>query len=135
MDERALIKQAIEARTRAYCPYSGFAVGAALLGESGRVYLGCNVENASYPATNCAERTALFHAVSQGERQFIALALAAGKQGEAPSVVSPCGICLQALSEFDRGNMVLLLAAGPDDYHRITLAQLLPHRFGSAQLK
>lgn len=135
MDTRALIIEALAARGQAYCPYSGFAVGAALLGQSGRVYTGCNVENASYPATNCAERTALFHAVSKGERRFTALALAAGKAGEAPIVVSPCGICLQALSEFDDGDLKLILARDPDDFYEYSLKEMLPHRFGSEQLK
>ena len=96
-----LASLAFEARENSYSPYSNFMVGAALLGKSGKVYLGCNVENAAYGETMCAERTALFKAVSQGEREFLAIAIVGGKNGETSfSYCYPCGACRQALSEF-----------------------------------
>ena len=97
MDKKALIEQAIAARENAYTPYSHFKVGAALLGRSGRVYTGCNVENAGYTPTNCAERTALFKAVSEGEREFEAIAIVGSMEGEKNELVTgPCGVCRQA---------------------------------------
>lgn len=138
MDYRNLIEAALEARGHAYCPYSGFAVGAALLGVSGQVYAGCNVENAAYSVSNCAERTALFKAVSMGETAFSAIAVIAGETAhvdEMPGVVAPCGVCLQALSEFDDGEMEVILARSPSDYEVLTLSRLLPHRFSSADMK
>ena len=137
MDYRGLIEDALEARAHAYCPYSGFAAGAALLGVSGRVYSGCNIENASYSVCNCAERTALFKAVSVGETTFKAIAVVAGDVAhidEMPNTVAPCGVCLQALSEFDDGDMMVILARSPSDYEVLTLGQLLPHRFGAHDL-
>ena len=93
-----LIKQAIEARKQSYCPYSGFAVGAALLCGDGTVYTGCNIENASYSPTNCAERTAFFKAVSEGKREFVAIAIVGGS--EELQKCYPCGVCRQVMSEF-----------------------------------
>lgn len=118
-----LIDQARRARKNAYCPYSGFAVGAALLAESGAVYLGANCENVSFGGTVCAERAALSAAVTAGERRFVALAIAAGDQP-----VSPCGICRQALVEFG-DLMVLRAAAEGEDYCKDPLSALLPDAF------
>ncbi len=96
-----LMKQALEARKNAYCPYSGFAVGAALLCEDGMVYTGCNIENASYSPTNCAERTAFFKAVSEGKKEFLAIAIAGGaKDAEELEACYPCGVCRQVMAEF-----------------------------------
>ena len=104
VDYTVLVAQAMEARSRAYCPYSGFAVGAAVLGASARVFLGCNIENAAYSATICAERTALVSAYAAGERQIVALAVVA----ETPGPVSPCGVCRQVLLELAPGCAVAL---------------------------
>ena len=118
-----LIHQARIARQKAYCPYSGFAVGAALLAESGKVYLGVNCENASFGATICAERSALTAAVTAGERHFLALAIAAGDEP-----VKPCGICRQLLAEF--GDMAVYGAAvSGETIWESTLSALLPEAF------
>ena len=130
-----LIEMALEARSRAYCPYSGFAVGAALLARDGRVFLGCNVESSSFSPTNCAERTALFAAVAAGVREFVAIAVAGGP-AEAPPVdyISPCGVCRQALAEFNDGSMAVIMARSRDDYIERTLGELLPMSFGAKDL-
>lgn len=120
----ALARSAVE---NSYCPYSHYAVGAALLAESGRVYLGCNIENASFGLTNCAERTALFKAVSEGERAFETIAIASVNQtGSAPY---PCGACRQALNEF-APNLRVLVTWGENQVEKTTLPALLPHSFG-----
>jgi cytidine deaminase len=119
-----LISAALEARGRAYCPYSGFAVGAALLTASGELYRGCNIENSAYSVTVCAERTALFSAVSAGERSLEALAVVAA--GQAPP--RPCGPCLQALAEFNP-RLVLYLATPEGAVDETTLAELMPEPF------
>ena len=128
-----LLSEAMKARENSYCPYSGFAVGAALLTKDGTVYRGCNVENASYGATNCAERTALFAAVADGRRKgdFVAIAIAGGPKDGEPVPCSPCGICRQALSEFvDAAEFTVLWATGDGDaYAEHTLAELLPFGF------
>ncbi|HEY67245.1 MAG: cytidine deaminase [Chloroflexi bacterium] len=127
-DREGLIAQAQAARGRAYAPYSGYTVGAALLGKSGRVYTGCNVENAVYPLGICAERVAVVKAVSEGEREFVALAVVT-KSGAAP-----CGACRQTLREFG-GEIVILIADATGDYRETTLAELLPDGFSAADLE
>jgi homotetrameric cytidine deaminase len=127
VSDETLLALAREAMTRSYSPYSHFKVGAALLCEDGRVFQGCNIENASFGATNCAERTALFKAVSEGARSFTAIAIAA--EHEAPW---PCGICRQALNEFAPGLRVLVTWDGR--VAEASLQELLPHGFGPAQL-
>lgn len=137
MEYRALIEAALAARQYAYVPYSGFAVGAALLTKSGRVYTGCNIESASYTPSNCAERTAVFKAVSEGEREFSAIAVAAGPVGEKVPLaryVSPCGVCRQVLREFDKGDMLVILCRDVDDYQVHTLSELLPFSFGEEDM-
>lgn len=130
-----LAAAALQARERAYAPYSGFAVGAALLGKSGRVYTGCNVENVSFGATNCAERTALFHAVSEGEHNFSALFIAGGKAGGAPEAYCPpCGICRQVLAEFCPELFPVFLVKSTEDVAETTLAALLPGAFTKEEL-
>lgn len=125
----SLLKQAAAARERAYCPYSGFAVGAALLASSGRVYTGVNMENASFGGTICAERAALASAVTAGERKFSALAIVAG-DGPTP----PCGICRQLLAEF--GDIRVVYAdTALSDIRETTLAALLPEAFSSSSWK
>jgi len=126
-DHRALIRRAIEARERAYAPYSGYAVGAALLGKSGRVYTGCNVENAVYPLGICAERVAVFKAVSEGELEFVAIAVATDNGG------SPCGSCRQVLREFGV-DIVVLIADTAGAFRETTIEALLPDSFGAADL-
>ena len=100
-EKRTLVERALEARTFAYTPYSGFQVGAALLAKNGRIFTGCNIENAAYSPTNCAERTAVFKAVSEGIREFQAIAIVGGREGTEPvSLTAPCGVCRQVLMEF-----------------------------------
>ncbi len=121
IDKYALIEAAKEVRECAYAPYSEYKVGAALLAKSGRVYVGCNFENASFGAGTCAERVALGAAIAAGEREFIAIACVGGDG------VTPCGICRQALAEF--GDIAVYCADGCGDVREYTLAQLLPHGF------
>ena len=131
-----LINAALEARGNSYAPYSGYFVGAALLCEDGTVVKGCNVENASYGATNCAERTAVFKAVSEGKRRFTAIAIAGGKDREqATDYAYPCGVCRQVLREFCvPENMTVIVCRSVDDYREMTLAELLPNSFGPENL-
>ena len=132
MDNQQLIKIALEAREKAYAPYSHFAVGAAVLTKNGQVYTGCNVENASYGATNCAERTAIFKAVSEGNKEIIKIAIVGGKTGEEITEYAyPCGVCRQVMAEFCKVNeMKVLVAKSEDDYMEKTLEELLPYSFG-----
>lgn len=134
MTDKALMELAVEARKASYSPYSGFRVGAALLGKSGKVYLGCNVENAAYTPTNCAERTAVFKAVSEGEREFDAIAIVGGKGEELAELCAPCGVCRQVLAEFcDKDFRVIL--GNPDGIKTYTFAELLPLSFGKSDLE
>ena len=128
MNDNELIRRAAEFRSRAYAPYSGFAVGAALLAASGRVYGGVNVENASYPVGICAERTAIAAAITAGEREFEALAVIA----DSPEPCAPCGMCRQMLMEFPLKRIILANTAGATRI--LTPAELLPHAFGAAAL-
>lgn len=136
IDERILLEKAKEARGYAYTPYSHFQVGAALLAKSGAIYLGCNIENASFGATNCAERTAFFKAVSQGEREFAAIAVVGGKEGEeAGRCCPPCGICRQVMREFCRPEeFLILLEDGKGGIKTYLLKELLPLGFGPEHL-
>lgn len=138
MDEklkRQLIHQAFEAREFSYSPYSHFMVGAALLAKNGKVYTGCNVENAGYTPSNCAERTAIFKAVSEGVREFDAIAIVGSKKGDPnPTVAAPCGVCRQVLYEFCSPELPILLARTEDDYLETTLGALLPMGFGPDNL-
>ena len=136
-DDRTLIQLALKAREKAYVPYSQFAVGAAVLTESGKVYTGCNIENAAYSPSNCAERTAVFKAVSEGERKIIRIAVVAGSavlEPPLPAYVSPCGVCRQVLSEFGSPDMVILLAKSEDEYRAYTLGDILPLSFTAKDL-
>ena len=135
MENRVLIEKALAARERAYAPYSEFRVGAALLTREGKVYTGCNIENAAYGPTNCAERTAFFKAVSEGEREFTAIAGVGGKQDQTgKEYCFPCGVCRQVMAEFCNGGFRILAAKSPEDYREYTLNELLPERFGSNNL-
>ncbi len=128
MTPQELIAQAIEARKRAYAPYSHYKVGAALLGKSGQVYLGCNVENASYSHTVCAERTAILKAVSEGEREFEAIAVVTRNGG------SPCGACRQVMVEF-APELIIYIADKNGDYRATTMSELLPDSFTPKHLE
>lgn len=135
MEDRELIRAAIEARRRAYTPYSHYQVGAALLTEGGKLYRGCNIENAAFSPTCCAERTAFFKAVSEGETRFFAIAIVAGPEGELLTPPTPCGVCRQVMMEFcDPETFRILLARGPEDYQSFTLRELLPLGFGPKDL-
>ena len=129
MTNKELMALAIQARENSYCKYSGFAVGAALLAKSGKVYLGCNVENASFSPTCCAERTAFFSAIAAGEREFEAIAVCGGKQGESRSMCTPCGVCRQVISEFCEKDFPVILEGENLDITQITLGELLPFAF------
>lgn len=129
MTDRQLINLAEQASRNAYVPYSHFAVGAALLAKSGKVYRGCNVENAAYGPTNCAERTAFFKAVYDGHRDFSAIAVCGGKDGIISDVFPPCGICRQVMREFCEDDFKIYLVGKDGTYMERTLAQLLPDSF------
>lgn len=124
---KELMKQAIQARERAYCPYSGFAVGAALLCKDGTVYTGCNIENASYSPTNCAERTAFFKAVSEGRQEFVAIAIAGGS--DKLQTCYPCGVCRQVMAEFCNGDFEVVCGDSCDALEVFRLEELLPQSF------
>ncbi len=129
--KRALASAALEARKQAYCPYSHFAVGTALLTADGDIVTGCNVECASYGGTNCAERTAIFRAIAAGTRNFSALAIAGGVEGVEPEAFCPpCGICRQVLAEFCGEDFPILLVKSERERQEYTLGQLLPAAFG-----
>ena len=128
IDHKALLDFAAEARKRSYSPYSKFRVGAALLTEDDKVYLGCNIENASYGVTCCAERTALFTAVAAGERHFKALALVGGQNDTPDDLIFPCGVCRQALAEFCPSDMPIIVKSG-ESFEVYTLSDVLPKAF------
>lgn len=135
MDDRELLKMAAKAREQSYSPYSGFAVGAALLSKTGKVYTGCNVENAAFTPGNCAERTAVFKAVSEGEREFEAIAIAGGKGSGGPKPVFPCGVCRQVLCEFvDAKTFRVITGETEGDLTVLTFDALLPFSFGPKSL-
>lgn len=134
-DKAALIRAAFAARKMAYTPYSHFQVGAALLAKNGQVFTGCNIENAAFGPTNCAERTALFKAVSEGVTEFEAIAVVGSRQGEVNTLVTgPCGVCRQALFEFGGPQLLVLMAKSETDYIETTLGELLPYGFGPKNL-
>lgn len=137
LDEKELIELAYKGREQAYTPYSGFRVGAALLTRSGKVYLGCNIENAAYSPTNCAERTAFFKAVSEGEREFEAIAIVGGPGKERiAAMCAPCGVCRQVMMEFcDPGTFRVILEDGENRVRTFQLEELLPFGFGPDNLK
>lgn len=135
MTKEALCTAAIAAMEKAYAPYSGYKVGAALLTAEGKVYTGCNVENASYTPTICAERTAIFKAVSEGEREFAMLAVCGGKDGAITGAFPPCGVCRQVMAEFCSKDMPILMVTGADTYTACTLGELLPYAFGTEYIQ
>ena len=135
--EKDLIRAAMEARKMAYAPYSHYMVGAALLTKENKIYTGCNIENAAYGPSNCAERTAFFKAVSEGEREFTAIAIVGGSEQESQTqYAAPCGVCRQVMAEFCRPEeFQIVIARSQEDYYVRTLEELLPDGFGPANLK
>lgn len=130
-----LIETAIKQLDFSYSPYSGFKVGAALLAKNGTIFTGCNIENASYTPTNCAERTAFFKAVSEGVKEFSAICIVGGKDGVLTEYAAPCGVCRQVMMEFcNPKEFQVILATGTDQYDVFTLEELLPMGFGPANL-
>jgi cytidine deaminase len=134
MTDLELMRLAEDARAYSYTPYSNFAVGAALLTKSGKVYTGCNIENASYTPTICAERTAVFKAVSEGEKEFVTIAVIGGPAGEKGRFCAPCGVCRQVLREFCALDFRILLGT-PEEVQVFTLNDLLPTSFAPSDLK
>lgn len=128
---KELITAALDARKRAYAPYSHYHVGAALLDREGCIYQGGNIENASYGATNCAERTAIFKAVSEGAQGFVAIAIVGGMEGKEPAEYAyPCGICRQVMQEFAGRQFCIIVAKSVEDYQIFSLEEMLPAGFG-----
>ncbi len=137
LDRQKLIKMAMAELDHAYAPYSGFYVAAAVLMDNGRVYTGVNIENASYPATVCAERNGIFKAISDDKRaKIVAIAVVGGKDGRITDYCAPCGVCRQVMREFcEPSSMKIIMAKDVDDYREMTLAELLPYSFGPDALK
>lgn len=137
MENETLIKEALRMRQYSYAPYSHFRVGAALLTQEGRIYTGCNIENAAYTPTNCAERTAFFKAVSEGERNFKAIAIVGGAEDAAElSYCAPCGVCRQVMMEFcEEETFQIILAKSETEYQIYTLKELMPMGFGAKNLE
>ena len=137
--EKAMIEKLIDTAIKqldfSYTPYSSFKVGAALLTKKGEIYTGCNIENASYTPTNCAERTAIFKAVSEGVRDFQAICIVGGKDGVLTEYAAPCGVCRQVMMEFcDPETFRIILAVDQENYDIFTLKELLPLGFGPSNL-
>ena len=138
MNNIELVKYAMDARKNAYSPYSEYKVGAALLTEDGEVFKGCNIENASYGVTNCAERTAIFKAVSEGKRNFTKIAIVGGKASEDDTFSDyayPCGVCRQVMREFCGAKFEIIVAKSINEIKSFTLEELLPHGFGPENLE
>ena len=129
-----LCQKAIDMRSESYAPYSDFLVGSAVLLSDGTVYTGCNIENSAFGPSICAERTAIFKAVSEGHRDFAAIAIAGGKRGGDLQYCSPCGVCRQVMREFCGSSFKIFLAKSADDYREFTLGELLPESFGPDNL-
>ena len=134
-DISRLYEAAVAARKNSYSPYSNFKVGAALLAKNGQIYKGCNIENAGYTPSNCAERTAFFKAVSEGVKEFEAIAVVGGQNGVLTELTAPCGVCRQVMMEFcDPKTFQIILAVDKNTYKIMTLEELLPMGFGPANL-
>mgnify|MGYP004461635683 FL=1 len=135
MDKKELVKEALAAREFAYTPYSKFNVGAALLCKNGRVFRGCNIESASYTPTNCAERTAFFKAVSEGEREFSAIAIVGGPAGAPPAdFCYPCGVCRQVMAEFCGRDFKVYIAKSESEIREYSLDEIIPFAFTQEDL-
>lgn len=135
MTNEELCKIAVKAMENSYSPYSNYKVGAALLTEDGKVYTGCNIENASYSATVCAERTAFFKAVSEGVHDFVKIAVAGGEKGKISGEFPPCGICRQVMSEFCGPDFEILAVKENGEFTKYLLSELLPFSFNPTYLK
>lgn len=135
MTKLELCNLAIKAKAKAYAPYSGFKVGAALLTDNGDVFTGCNIENASYSPTVCAERVAIFKAVSESENKFSMIAVAGGKDESVSSDFLPCGVCRQVMAEFCDSDFIVLVVNENGEYNEYTLDELLPNSFNKSSLK
>ena len=133
MTAEKLCELAKEAMQRAYAPYSGYKVGAALLCKDGTVYQGCNIENAAYGPTNCGERTAFFKAIYDGQREFEAIAVCGGKDGVITGSFPPCGVCRQVMREFCKDDFIIYMM-NPNGYEAVTLTELLPFSFSNADM-
>lgn len=133
MDNKKLIEKAVQSLKYSYSPYSGFSVGTALLTKDGNLYTGCNIENASYSATVCAERTAFFSAISNGEKNFLKIAIVGGKYGKISDFCYPCGVCRQVMNEFCHDDFEIILFNG-EEIKTFKLGELLPYGFGSDNL-
>jgi len=133
MTPEKLVELAMQAMGHAYSPYSGYKVGAAVLCADGTVYQGCNIENASYGATVCAERTAFFKAIYDGKREFSAIAICGGKDGVITGFFPPCGICRQVMREFCNDDFTVYMVGPGGTWEAQTLAQLLPHSFRASE--
>lgn len=131
---KELCALAVKARDNSYSPYSRVRVGAALLTASGKVYLGCNIENAAFSPTVCAERVAIFKAISEGEKDFTAIAIAGGANDTPDGFFPPCGVCRQVMSEFCNADFKVYLAKNENEYTALTLGELLPHGFGKENI-
>jgi homotetrameric cytidine deaminase len=135
MTDKELCIAAISAMKNSYSPYSGYKVGAALLCDDGTVYTGCNIENASFSPTVCAERVALFKAISEGKTNFTKIAVAGGKYGNIVGEFQPCGVCRQVLAEFCNHDFEVLLVTSVNEYSTLSLAELLPNSFSKKNIK
>ena len=133
MTTEKLTQMAKDAMTHAYAPYSGFKVGAALLCADGTVYSGCNIENASFTPTVCAERSAFFKAIYDGHRDFTAIAVCGGKDGVITGAFPPCGVCRQVMREFCDDDFMIYMLTGENTYEGYSLAQMLPHSFSATK--
>ena len=136
MESKELVKEAFKARENSYSPYSGFSVGAALLCKNGKVYRGCNMENAAYSPGICAERAAIYKAVSEGDKEFSKIAIVGGPTGgKIEKYAFPCGVCRQVMMEFvDPDNFIIVVAISENEYKEYTLKELLPEGFGPDNL-
>lgn len=135
MTDKELVSLAKKAAENAYAPYSGHCVGAALETKNGKVFLGCNIENASFTPTVCAERTAFFKAVSEGEHEFSKIAVVGGKGHDFTDYFTPCGVCRQVMSEFCDDDFTVIFGKNGDEYFKTTLSEILPFRFSPSDLK
>lgn len=135
MTNEELCTLAVKAMKNAYTPYSDYRVGAALLTKSGKVYTGCNIENASYSPTVCAERTAIFKAVSEGEREFLKIAVAGGKNGKITGEFPPCGVCRQVMAEFCGEDFEILVVKGENSFTKYKFSEILPFSFNPKHIK
>lgn len=135
MTDKKLAELSIDAMKNSYSPYSDCKVGAALLTKSGKVYLGCNIENASFTPTVCAERTAFFKAISEGEKEFEKIAVVGGKGGKIEGMFAPCGVCRQVMSEFCLPDFKIIMVTGEDSFEKVKLSDLLPFSFKKENVK